>query len=211
VPRVVSVNVGVPRGVDWQGRHVESGIWKAPVDGRVAVRGVNLDGDAQADLRVHGGQDKAVYAYAAEDYAWWSGELGRTIEPATFGENLTVAGLDLGAMVIGTRWRVGGVVLEIAQPRLPCFKLGMRMGNASFVEVFERAQRFGAYLRIVAEGAVAAGDPIDVDAGDTGVTIRELGAAGNDAPRAFLERVVADPAVPKSWHDWADRRLRRGK
>ena len=116
---IVSVNVGMPRVVEWHGRDVESGIWKAPVDGRVAVRGVNVDGDAQADLRVHGGSDKAVYAYAVEDYAWWSEQLGRPIEPATFGENLTVAGLDLGAMVIGTHWLVGDVELEVAQPRLP--------------------------------------------------------------------------------------------
>jgi MOSC domain-containing protein YiiM len=207
------VNVGVPRVVAWHGRDVESGIWKAPVDGRVAVRGVNLDGDAQADLRVHGGADKAVYAYASEDYAWWSSELGREIGPATFGDNLTVEGLDLGAMTIGTRWLVGSVELEIAQPRLPCFKLGMRMGDASFVDAFEGAERFGAYLRIVREGDVGAGDAIEVvehegeHAGD--ITVHELGAAGNDPPRELLERIVADPLVPESWHEWAERRRAR--
>ena len=95
--RVVSVNVGRPRVVEWHGRAVETGIWKAPVTGRVAVRGVNLDGDDQADRRVHGGPDKAVYAYALEDYDWWAERLGRDLEPGTFGENLTVEGVDLGA------------------------------------------------------------------------------------------------------------------
>ena len=208
--RVVSVNVGVPRVVEWQGRDVESGIWKAPVDGRVAVRGVNLDGDAQADLRVHGGPDKAVYAYAIEDYAWWSDELGRAIGPATFGENLTVEGLDLGAMVIGTRWRVGTAELEVAQPRQPCFKLGMRMGDASFVDLFDGAERFGAYLRIVREGDVGAGDTIEVVPLDRpGITITELGVAGIDAPRALLDRIVGDPLVPDGWREWAERRALR--
>ncbi|HEX5588162.1 MAG TPA: MOSC domain-containing protein, partial [Acidimicrobiia bacterium] len=119
VGHLVSVNVGVPRVVEWHGRAVESGIWKEPVDGRVAVRGVNLDGDGQADRRVHGGPDKAVYAYALEAYAWWSERLGRELAPASFGENLTVEGLDLATMVIGTRWHVGSTELEIAQPRQP--------------------------------------------------------------------------------------------
>ena len=159
---VVSVNVGLPRVVEWHGRNVETAIWKAPVEGRVPVRGVNVDGDGQADLRVHGGPDKAVYAYAVEDYAWWSDALGRTLAPGTFGENLTVEGIDLGALVIGTRWLVGSTELEVSQPRLPCFKLGIRMDDAEFVERFDEAARFGAYFRIVREGDVGAGDEITV-------------------------------------------------
>lgn len=214
----MSVNVGKPRVVEWQGREVESAIWKEPVDGRVVVRGVNVDGDAQADLRVHGGPDKAVYAYAVEDYAWWSSQLDRDIGPATFGENLTVAGLDLGAMVIGTHWHIGDVELEVAQPRQPCFKLGMRMGDASFVDVFDGAERFGAYLRIVSEGDVGAGDVIEVVAREdvepplpagTGLMITELGTTGMDAPRERLDRIVADPLVPAGWRDWARRRIER--
>lgn len=205
--RVVSVNVGMPRIVEWHGRDVESGIWKSPVDGRIPVRGINLAGDAQADLRVHGGPDKAVYAYAIEDYAWWSDQLEQMVEPATFGENLTVEGLDLGAMVIGTRWLVGSVELEVSQPRLPCFKLGMRMGDASFVDVFDGAERFGAYLRIVREGDVGAGDAVEVAPLDRpGITVHELGVAHHDPPQAFLDRLLADPLVPASWHDWAERR-----
>ena len=142
---VVSVNVGEVRTVDWFGRTVTTAIWKSPVDGRVAVRGVNLDGDDQADRRVHGGPDKAVYAYAVEDYEWWSQELGRELEPATFGENLTVVGVDLGELVIGSRWIVGTTELEVSQPRQPCFKLGIRMSDADFVDRFDAAAR---YLRL---------------------------------------------------------------
>jgi MOSC domain-containing protein YiiM len=208
----VSVNVGARRTVEWHGRQVETGIGKAPVDGRVAVRGVNLDGDEQADLRVHGGPDKAVYAYAIEDYEWWSAELGRVLEPGTFGENLTVRGVDLGAAVIGTRWRVGSTVLQVAQPRLPCFKLGMRMGDASFVEEFEVAGRFGTYLRIVEEGDVGSGDAIEIeDPPADGITVRELGRAEHRAFPELVERVLHNPYVPESWKHWAERQQRHSQ
>jgi MOSC domain-containing protein YiiM len=207
---VVSVNVGRPRTVEWHGRAVPTGIWKSPVDGRVPVRGVNLAGDEQADLRVHGGADKAVYAYALEDYEWWSSQLGGRVEPGTFGENLTVVGVDLAAAVIGTRWRVGTTVLQVSQPRLPCFKLGIRMGDAAFVERFEEARRFGAYLRIEEEGDVGAGDAVTLEPSRTaGITVGELGAYAHGAPHEFLERVRDDPDVPGSWHDWARRALAR--
>ena len=210
--RVVSVNVGLPRTVEWHDRNVESGIWKTPVDGRVAVRGVNLDGDEQADLRVHGGPDKAVYAYAAEDYEWWSEELGRALEPGTFGENLTVRGVDLGGAVIGTRWRVGTTVLQVAQPRLPCFKLGMRIGDASFVDEFDLAGRFGAYFRILEEGVVGVGDAIEIEAPrPDGITVLELGRAEHRAFPELVARVLADPDVPEGWKHWAERQQRRAQ
>jgi MOSC domain-containing protein YiiM len=211
---VVSVNVGARRTVEWHGRQVETGIWKAPVDGRVMVRGVNLDGDEQVDRRVHGGPDKAVYAYAAEDYEWWSEELGRELGPGTFGENLTVRGVDLGAAVIGTRWRVGTTTLQVAQPRLPCFKLGMRMGDATFVEEFELAGRFGAYLRIVEEGDVGAGDAIEIEIETpprAGITVRELGHAEHRAFPELVGRVLANPDVPETWKHWAERQQRRAQ
>ena len=204
--RVVSVNVGEVQTVEWYGRAVTTGIWKTPVDGRVAVRGVNLAGDDQADRRVHGGPDKAVYAYAVEDYAWWSAELGRALAPGTFGENLTVEGVDLGALVIGTRWLVGTTELEVSQPRQPCFKLGLRMGDAEFVDRFDEAARFGTYLRIVREGEIGAGDDIKVMPRPDGITVAELGSATRDADVAFLERIIADPAIPEGWRDWARRR-----
>lgn len=155
IGRLVSVNVGEPRDVEWFGRTVRTAIWKGPVEGPVAVRGVNLAGDDQADRRVHGGVDKAVYAYAVEDYRWWD------LEPATFGENLTTEGVDLGAARVGERWQVGTVVLEVSRPRHPCFKLGIRLGTAAFVDRFAEAARPGTYLRIVEEGELAAGDGID--------------------------------------------------
>ena len=177
---IVSVNVGLPRVVEWHGREVSTAIWKEPVDGRVAIRGENVDGDGQADLRVHGGRDKAVYSYAVEDYAWWSEQLGRELAPATFGENLTTEGIDLSSAAIGSRWRVGTTLLEVSQPRFPCFKLGIRMGDAGFVQAFEQGARFGAYLRILEPGEVGAGDEIAVVAlgAPDGPTIHDVGLAG---------------------------------
>src|SRR3954449_9973145 len=159
---VESVNVGSPRPVEVNGHTVLTAIWKSPVEGRVPVRGVNLRGDDQADRSVHGGPDKAVYAYAAEEIELWEAELGRTLGDAPFGENLTVRGLPVSEAVIGEHWQVGSALLEVAQPRLPCFKLGLRMGDRLFPKRFAAAGRPGAYLRIVREGDIGAGDTIDV-------------------------------------------------
>jgi MOSC domain-containing protein YiiM len=171
--RLVSVNVGRPRPVDTGGRTVVTAIWKAPVDGRVAVRGVNVDGDDQADRSVHGGPDKAVYAYAIEETRAWESELGRELGPGAFGENLTVAGVDVSGALVGERWRIGTVLLEVVQPRFPCFKLGLRMGDPKFVKRFGQASRPGAYLRIVEEGELGAGDAVEVvSRPDHAVTMR---------------------------------------
>ncbi len=173
--RLLSVNVGLPKAVDTGSRVVETAIWKAPVEGRVRVRGVNLDGDKQADLTVHGGPDKAVYAYAIEETRLWEQELGRELGAGAFGENLTTEGVDVSGALLGERWRVGTTLLEVVQPRLPCFKLGLRMGDPLFVKRFGLASRPGAYLRIVAEGELGAGDEIAVarDTGqDHGVSVR---------------------------------------
>ncbi len=121
-----------------RGRPLMSAIAKSPVEGRVRVAGVNVAGDDQADRRVHGGPDKAVYAYAAEDTAWWAGELGRPLEPGMFGENLTTEGVDVSGALVGERWRVGTVELEVCQPRLPCAKLGLRFGDPRMVKRFGR-------------------------------------------------------------------------
>ena len=160
IGRVRSVNVGRVRRVEHRGKQATTGIWKDPVPGRVAVRGVNLEGDDQADRRVHGGADKAVYAYASEDYAWWAEQLGREMPPGTFGENLTVTGIDLRAAVVGERWLVGTAVLEVSRPRTPCWKLGLRMGDDDFPARFQAAERPGTYLGIVRKGDVGAGDDI---------------------------------------------------
>jgi MOSC domain-containing protein YiiM len=162
-PRVLSVNVGRSRWVDSGKRSVQTAIWKAPVEGRIRVRGVNLDGDDQADRSVHGGPDKAVYAYAVEDTRAWEGELGHELGPGAFGENLTTEGVDVSGALVGERWRVGTTLLEVVQPRLPCFKLALRMNDPTFIKRFAAASRPGAYLRIVAEGELGAGDAIELD------------------------------------------------
>ena len=207
-PRVVSVNVGIVRTVEWHGREVTTGIWKEPVEGQVSVAGVNLVGDDQADRRVHGGPDKAVYAYAEEDYAWWAARAGAPFDPGTFGENLTTAGIDLTDSAVGDRWSVGTVVLEVVQPREPCFKLGIRMGDEAFPEHFATAQRPGAYLRIVREGHVTAGDEVSVaPAAAPRITLGQLVAPDQDRP--LLEQIAADPRMVDRWRHHAERLLRR--
>jgi MOSC domain-containing protein YiiM len=205
--RIVSVNVGRPRLVEWHGRSVKTAIFKEPVEGPVLASDVNLSGDDQADRRVHGGPDKSVYAYAAADYAWWESQLGKPLGPGTFGENLTTDGIDLGQSRIGDRWHVGEAVFEVAQPREPCFKLGIRMGDAAFVGRFEEARRPGAYLRIVQPGLVAAGDAIVVvPAALPAIRLVEL---LDDPTPEFLQRIVADGRVPRGWRHAAARALAR--
>src|SRR3954453_5048766 len=177
--RLLSVNVGRPRTVPRGAGTARTAIWKAPVAGRVAVRGVNVAGDDQADRRVHGGPDKAVYAYAREHTAWWERELGAEIGPGAFGENLTVEGVDVSGALIGERWRLGTVELEVCPPRFPCFKLGLRFGDPQMLKRFTRAERPGAYLRIVREGEIGAGDEIEAgDRPDHGATIARVAPAG---------------------------------
>jgi MOSC domain-containing protein YiiM len=204
VASVRSVNVGRPRPVGTAGRTVGTAIWKTPVAGRVAVRGVNLDGDDQADRSVHGGTDKAVYAYAIEEIREWEAELGRELGPAAFGENLTTEGIDVSAALVGERWRVGTTLLEVVQPRLPCFKLGLRMGDPSFVKRFAEASRPGAYLRIVEEGELGVGDAIEVDVTalpDHGVTMRLI----SDAillDHSLMPQALDAPQLIPSLRDW---------
>jgi MOSC domain-containing protein YiiM len=198
-PHLVSVNVGKPKPLgQWRGQTIGSGIVKTPVEGRVAVRGVNLDGDAQADWRVHGGPDKAVYAYAREDGDWWAAELDREIPPGMFGENLTTVGVDCSGAVIGERWRIGTVELEVCQPRMPCFKLGMRFGDGKMLRRFAQASRPGVYFRIVTEGELGVGDDIEiVDRPDHGITIAQV----SDAfllDRSLLPRVLEAPQLAEA-------------
>ncbi len=160
--RVVSVNGGRPAPLNTGTRVVPSAIVKAPVSGPVAARGVNLEGDDQADRRVHGGPEQAVYAYAGEDTAWWSEQLGRPLGPGVFGENLTLAEVDVSGARIGERWRIGTVELRVAGPRVPCFKLGTIMGDQRFLRAFLHAGRPGAYLAIAEEGELEAGDAVEI-------------------------------------------------
>src|SRR5947207_4512044 len=160
--RVGAVNVGRPREIRVGDAVVRTSIWKDPVAGRVALRGVNLTGDDQSDRRVHGGERKAVYAYAREDLDWWSERLGRPLASGTFGENLTTESVDVTGARVGERWRVGSALLEVTQPRLPCYKLELRMARPGFIDEFIDGGRPGAYLRIVDQGDVGAGDPVRI-------------------------------------------------
>ena len=209
-PVVTSVNVGQPRQFELNGRSFTSAIWKFPVEGRLQVRGVNIVGDDQADREVHGGHDKAVYAYAQEDYDWWTAQLGFAPEPGTFGENLTVTGIDLNGSLVGDRWRVGSAVLEVTQPRLPCFKLGVRMGDARFPRRFARAARWGTYLAIVEEGEIGAGDRIElIHRPPHHVTVDLVARVYyHDHSRAG-ELLEAD-SLPAGWRGWAENVLSGG-
>jgi MOSC domain-containing protein YiiM len=201
--RLLSVNVGRPQQVSVRrGRPVMSAIGKAPVTGRVRVAGVNVDGDDQADRRVHGGPDKAVYAYAREDELWWAARLAREVPPGMFGENLTVEGVDVSGAVIGERWRIGTVELQVCQPRLPCFKLGLRFGDLQMVKLFAQAGRPGAYLRIVAAGELGAGDRVDITQRPShGVTIAQVSRAIM-LDESELAAAAAAPELPAELSRW---------
>ena len=161
--KLLSVNIAQPRALDYKGRSVMTGIYKEPVSGPVPLGREGLQGDGQADLKVHGGPDKAAYAYPIEHYSWWQQQLGRAPFPhGQFGETLTMRGLleqDLG---IGDCLRIGGALLQVSQPRTPCFKLGIRMGVADFPRQFQDSGRVGFYLRVLEEGPVCAGDIIEI-------------------------------------------------
>lgn len=198
VPHIQSLNVGAVRTIEWNGDRITTGIWKSPVSGRVALVGVNFVGDDQADRSVHGGPDKAVYAYASEDYEYWREVESFTDEPALFGENLTTRGIDLSSSQPGERWKVGSALLEVVQPRLPCYKLGIRVGDPRFLRRFLAAARPGAYLRIVEEGDIGAGDPIHVVSHPAhSVTMRTMVAALRDEEKARALRQVA--YLPRFW------------
>ena len=212
VGSVVSVNVGTPRDVEWAGRSVRTAIWKEPTDQRVRVDHDNLAGDRQADLRVHGGPDKAVYAYAAEDYRWWEERLGAPLDPGTFGENLTTEGLDLDSAVIGEVWAVGSAVLQVAQTRQPCFKLGIRMGDAGFVQEFDRARRFGVYLRIMEAGEVGVGDGISLLSRPThGMTTAIFADTLDSHDTRAIRRLLETAEVPEGIKVWAGRQIGRAE
>jgi MOSC domain-containing protein YiiM len=204
---LLSVNVGQPQTRPGGRRYVRSAIWKEPVAGRVGVHGVNVDGDAQADLRVHGGEFKAVYAYASEDTAWWGEVLGRDdLGPGAFGENLTTLGVDVSGAVLGERWEIGTVVLEVVQPRQPCFKLGVKFEDKTMLKQFAQASRPGAYLKIVEEGEIEAGDEIRVSgAPDHGITMSFM----SDAillDHDLLPQLLAAPQLIEPIRTWIQQR-----
>jgi MOSC domain-containing protein YiiM len=203
-----SVNVSPVRTVSIDGDAVPTAIGKTPVGGRVAVRGVNVAGDDQADRANHGGADRALYAYAAEDYAWWSERLGRPLAPGTFGENLTVDGIDVSGAKVGEQWRIGSTLLQVTSPRVPCFKLAHVMGDPGFVKAFAAALRPGAYLRILAEGELGAGDDVKLVLQPSHrLTMAEF-AKIYFFERARIHELLDARDLPASWHAWAIEHLR---
>ena len=211
--RVLAVNVGLPREVVWKGKAITTGIWKEPVVGRVHLQRLNLDGDRQADLRVHGGPDKAVYAYPSEFYELWSRERPELhLGPGRFGENLTTEGLLDTDVSVGDRFRIGTAELVVTEPRLPCFKLGLRMERDEFVTEFLERGLLGFYLAVVREGEVAAGDEIIEVARDPhGFPVTEVARlylAGRDDVEG-MRRAAGLDALPESWREWFRRQLDR--
>lgn len=209
--KVLSVNVGIVREFEYSGRPAKSAIWKSPVVGRITARGVNLTGDDQADRKAHGGPDKAVYAYAVEDARWWEQEIGRSLAYGEFGENLTTEGIEVNDALIGERWEIGTTVLGVSEPRIPCWRLGVRMNDKMFPRRFAEALRPGAYLRIVAEGDVGAGDEIRVvERPDHDLTIRDVFRIYT-RDRHEVDRLLAVPRMSESWRRWADDWLQKTK
>jgi MOSC domain-containing protein YiiM len=201
--RVLSVNVSNVRTVEYRGELVTTGIFKEPIDGRVRLEGVNLRGDDQADRENHGGAVRAAYAYAEEDYLWWQESLGRSMPPGKFGENITLRGINVTGALVGERWRVGTAVLQVTSPRVPCYKLAMAMDDPNFVRRFAFALRPGAYLAIVEEGDVAAGDPAEVIwKPEHTLTLEKMARIVFFEHERFADMLLV-PQLPTNWRDWA--------
>ena len=208
--RVVSVNVGMPREVVWRDERVLTGIFKDPVGDPIPLRWMNLDGDAQADLTVHGGRDKAIYAYPHEHYADWQTRLGRELSFGAFGENLTTEGLIENQIHIGDEFRVGTARLVVTQPRMPCFKLGIRFGDPSILKTFLKVGRPGIYFAVLAEGLVGPGDSIErVKIHENRVSVTEMLAMILDRSTSAeaLRRVLEIPSLAAVWREEFQARL----
>ncbi|MFQ5682546.1 MAG: MOSC domain-containing protein [Candidatus Binatia bacterium] len=211
VGKVLSVNIGTVREFEYSGRPAKSAIWKTPAVGRIPARGVNFDGDEQADRKVHGGADKAVYAYAVEDVRWWEQEIGRSLAYSEFGENLTTEGIEVNNALVGERWEIGTTILEVSESRIPCWRLGVRMNDKMVPRRFTEALRPGSYLRIVVEGDVGAGDDIRVVARPVhDLTVRDVFRIYT-RDRHQAERLLMVPQVSESWKSWADHLLQKAK
>jgi len=209
--KVLSINVGLPRDVEWRGKVVRTSIFKAPISGRVRVTKLNVQGDRQSDLSVHGGADKAVYVYPSEHYALWRNELpGVELPWGAFGENLTTTGLLEHKVHIGDRFRAGSAEFLVTQPRMPCFKLGIRFKRPGIVKQFLRSGRTGFYLSVVQEGDIGAGDALDLVAEDrNNITVADVTGlyAADAANQDLLRRASELPALPESWREYFRARL----
>lgn len=220
--KLISLNVGLPREVSWHNTIVTTAIFKQPVSGRLALRKLNLDGDRQADLRVHGGEHKAVYCYPVEHYAYWKKELpGRDLGFAVFGENFTTEGLLEDAVHLGDRFAIGSAEVVVTQPRLPCYKLGIRFESDQMVKRFLASARTGFYLAVTREGEVGAGDEIKLLSRDpTAVPVSEITRLYlaihpatdnifNDADAAVVHRALQVAVLPENWKSYLRDRLPR--
>ncbi len=201
--KLVSLNVGKPQVVLWNGKSVLTGIFKEPVTGRIPLRQFNLEGDAQADLSVHGGATKAVYAYPSEHYEYWRREFPDMDLPSgIFGENLTVEGLDEESLHIGDRLRIGTAELIVTEPRMPCFKLGVRFGRMDIVKRFLDSRRSGFYLAVEREGDVGAGDTIEwIEKDARRVTVKDIVRVyiqDKDDVETMRRAVMID-VLPEQW------------
>jgi MOSC domain-containing protein YiiM len=209
---VRSVNVGMPRTLPHRASSLYTAIFKTPVEGPVALRRQGLGGDRQADRRAHGGPNRAAYLYRWEDYLWWMEELGRALDPGELGENLTVEGLGGAPVHAGDRFRIGGALVEATSPRIPCVKLGLRMGDDGFPARFRAAGRSGFYVRVIEEGPVAAGDALERTLQRPDMPDVERMAAlqhGGGRDPAGLRRITEADPVPEEWRRWARTRLDR--
>ena len=211
--KLLYVNVGRPRLVSLEGKTVSTGIFKAPVDGPVKLRLLNLDGDRQADLTVHGGKTKAVYAYPFEHYDFWRNEFPEMELPyGMFGENFTTSGLIEEAVHIGDRFRVGTAEVMVTEPRMPCYKLGLKFGRSDIIKRFLQSRRSGFYFSVLQEGEVKAGDAIELLSENyQGVTIADFVRlyAFDKGNLELLRRAVAVDELPLSWREYFQKQLER--
>lgn len=210
--KLVSINVGLPREITVAGKTVRTSIWKYPVQGRIRISTLNLDGDQQSDLSVHGGVDKAVYLYPSEHYSYWRAQLADLDLPwGAFGENFTSEGIVEDQVTIGARLRVGSAEFMVTQPRMPCFKLGIRFNRRDIVKRFLESKRSGFYLSVIREGEVENGNAIEfAERQETGVTITDIVNLYtiDSENQELLRRATELPALPQSWKDYFRKRLR---
>src|SRR5579862_672246 len=201
--RLLSLNVGLPRDIAWQGRTVHTGIWKEPVQGRRMARRLNIDGDCQGDLAGHGGEHRAVFVYQIESYRYWQSQLGRhDFIPGQFGENFTIEGLPDDEVCIGDRYRVGSALFEVTQPRVTCYRVGIRMAEPAMAALLVSHHRPGFYFRVLEEGEVGAGDEITkVSDGSERITVADIDALLYlpNPSREKLERSLRVPALSQGW------------
>ena len=211
--KIISLNVGLPRLVLRDGEPVSTGIFKEAIDGRVMMRTLNLDGDRQADLSVHGGPSKAVYVYPAEHYDFWKRELPEMDLPwGMFGENFTTTGLLETQINIGDKFRIGTAEVMVTQPRMPCYKLGLKFGRADIIKRFLQSERTGFYLAVLKEGEVGAGDefePLARDAHDVRVSDITRLYTREKHNETLLRRAIAVEALPESWREYFQHQLEK--